>query len=592
VKFSPSKIRAFGECALQAKFKYVDNLPTKTGSSAHWGTSLHHALEHYTNNEDIDEAIQEFIDYYDSITPDYWNRRTSYTAQKDMGKRILEDFADSSKWTDNLPIAAEYKFMVDVGDHQLSGIVDYLDVTRDFSALRIIDYKGLALDTPLPTPTGWTTMGQVEEGDDLIGSNGETCKVLYKSAVHRNPTYVMKFEDGSEIICDHEHRWNVISGREEKAKTLTTKEILESLRSPNGQRQHRIVNAAPLSLPEASLPIHPYVLGYWLGDGKHTSSEITSAEGETWDNISSFGYATGSDTGSNLNSETRTVYGISAELRSLGLRGNKHVPIQYLRSSLQQRLDLLRGMMDSDGNYNKIRKQAVFVNTNKRLADAVFELAASLGFKPSKWSGKYSGFGVSGTQYRIQFTPTASLNPFMLSRKANLVRASHPVTATRRVIKDVIPVDTVETQCIGVDSPDQTYLCGQAMIPTHNSGMRPNLDNLYLNIQFTAYDYASWQKEFWTGYPGQKDKYPGLPNGQGIWEALQDVPRQGIWYDLKKNQEIDVGPRGEKDYARMYRAMEQIARAVEHEVYVPSISGDTCGFCDFQDICPVYFERD
>ena len=117
------------------------------------------------------------------------------------------------------------------------------------------------------------------------------------------------------------------------------------------------------------------------------------------------------------------------------------------------------------------------------------------------------------------------------------------------------------------------------------------METLHLDVQFTSYDFASRQKEFWCGYPGEEDKYAGLENGEELYEIFKDVPRVNIWYDLRKNESINVGERTDFDVARLYRLAEMISRAVEYKVYIPNISAESCGWCSYQDLCPVYFEN-
>lgn len=120
------------------------------------------------------------------------------------------------------------------------------------------------------------------------------------------------------------------------------------------------------------------------------------------------------------------------------------------------------------------------------------------------------------------------------------------------------------------------------------SGYRPSANNLHLDIQFTTYMYAVQQKEFWCGHPDEPDKYCGLENGEELFERFKSYDIEGYWYDLKKNKEYNVGPRTERDFARLLRCCDQIARAVELDVFVPDISGETCGVCSYNEICPVY----
>lgn len=127
------------------------------------------------------------------------------------------------------------------------------------------------------------------------------------------------------------------------------------------------------------------------------------------------------------------------------------------------------------------------------------------------------------------------------------------------------------------------------------TGAKPNYDNLYLNIQFTTYDFAVTCPEFWVGIesddPKWPDKYEGWEDGVELYERIKDMPRNLIWYDLRDNREIDVGKRGPKDYGRLYRLMEMIDRSVETETFMPNISGDSCTYCDFHKECPVWFDN-
>lgn len=265
MKFSTSMIKEFGTCALRGKFRYIDGLPDQTGSSAVFGSAVHAGLEAFHLGADLAEAQRVFLDYLDNNEPDYWNRRTTYTGFKSKGLQMIEDYVSARRWSESTILAAEMRFMVDMGEHQLSGIVDYLEVPDDMSYLKIGDLK---------------------------------------------------------------------------------------------------------------------------------------------------------------------------------------------------------------------------------------------------------------------------------------------------------------------------------------SGKKPNMDNLHLDLQFSVYDWASRQPEFWMGYKGQEDKYPGLPNGEELYEIFKDVPRKLVWYDLRGNREIDVGERTERDYGRLYRCCEQIARAVEYEVFIPTVNGDNCTWCSYQDVCPVSWKNE
>ncbi|MDU0294688.1 DnaB-like helicase N-terminal domain-containing protein, partial [Saccharothrix longispora] len=158
--------------------------------------------------------------------------------------------------------------------------------------------KALALDTPLATPSGWTTMGEVEVGDHVIGADGKPTRVVAATGVmHGRPCYEVEFSDGTVIVADAEHQWltETRSSRRSKhvpAGVRTTREIAETLRcgTADSRLNHSVTNTRALDLPEAALPIGPYTLGAWLGDGHSAAARFTTADPEIAWNIEAEGY--------------------------------------------------------------------------------------------------------------------------------------------------------------------------------------------------------------------------------------------------------------------------------------------------------------
>lgn len=343
------------------------------------------------------------------------------------------------------------------------------DALVDIAGRKVLcDWKGLALDTPLPTPGGWTTMGEVTVGDEVLSAEGLPCRITGKSSVHHRPCYLVTFDDGSSVVADNEHLWVVDRGRsgQRQRRVMSTEAMAADLHNPSsGQRWLRIDNAE-LDLPECDLPIDPYVLGAWLGDGTHTEGQICKPHEPLFAEIEKRGYEVGPDTSSPYRAEIRTVYGLRGQLGALGLLGNKHVPDQYLRASRQQRLDLLRGLMDTDGYWNQTRQRAVVTTTAWWMVEAFYELVCSLGWTASVFPLKKSGFGEVWQAWDLCFTPIGE--QVFLTRPPADYRPSSRV-ARRRLVKSVERTETVPTQCIAVDSPSSTYLCGRQMVPTHNT---------------------------------------------------------------------------------------------------------------------------
>jgi replicative DNA helicase len=148
--------------------------------------------------------------------------------------------------------------------------------------------KALALDTPLPTPDGWTTMGEVRVGDLLLGADGRPTRVVAATGVLRDrPCYEVRFSDGTTVVADALHQWLTDTrasrrGARTAPAVRTTAELAATLRCPTADARlnHSVRNAAPLDLPERDLPVPPYVLGAWLGDGHSRAARITTADPE------------------------------------------------------------------------------------------------------------------------------------------------------------------------------------------------------------------------------------------------------------------------------------------------------------------------
>lgn len=401
------------------------------------------------------------------------------------------------------PVPGLIEFTTAVKQYEVAGTSDrvYL-VTRDITfkingrsltlyagEYVIGDVKGLALTERIPTPDGWTTMGDIKVGDTVFDAYGQPTRVTVKSRIKRIGTYVVRFDDGSSVTCDTEHIWWTSTGSrpgEPTAKSI--QEIIATLRDPRtGSAHHRVPVAGPLELPEADLPIDPYLLGCWLGDGHHRGDGITKGR-DLFEILEADGHVLGKEQKQKGDCVTRSVRGLRAALRAEGLQFNKHIPARYLRSSTAQRTALLRGLMDTDGCWNTARRTAEFSTTDKGVALQVEELLLSLGQRPHLSERQCTGYGVTTTAYCVSFTPV-DLQPFRLTRKAEQASSStKPVTrSTRRVIVSVEPGPDVETACIGVDAPTHTYLAGDRMVPTHNTGADLSYGWLEICIQLAIY---------------------------------------------------------------------------------------------------------
>jgi replicative DNA helicase len=446
--------------------------------------------------------------------------------------------------------------------------------------------KALALDTPLPTPSGWTTMGDVRQGDYLIGADGKPTRVLAATEVmHGRPCYEVEFDDGAVIVADAEHLWRTqtlaarrqqiqnhtswywpeesrrrlrqaceaalqepdgsvtggevitavgqqfraimhktgrgvgtpdrimvkaaasdyrrsyiwrapayasrhallaamaqLADRPKNAaatavhnQVVTTAQIAATLRAGTDDRlNHSVATALPLELPVADLPLPPYVLGVWLGDGtmKHGARRVQPVCPRC---AAPF---TGLTSGCGICRACIAEAGsVQAILRNLGVLGNKHIPAEYLRASQPQRRALLAGLLDTDGTATR-SGSVQFCVTSRRLAEDVRELVTSLGYRCGWYEKQVHGqSAATSTAYVLTFTTSDDV--FRLTRKRAVHQQCRPERSgpktKRRYIRAVRPVPSQPVRCVQVDSPDHLYLASRSMIPTHNSTLALDL---------------------------------------------------------------------------------------------------------------------
>jgi hypothetical protein len=308
------------------------------------------------------------------------------------------------------------------------------------------------------------------------------------------------FSDGQRIVADASHLWRTVdkrarSHRRSPAALRTTDEIARTVRV-RGELNHQIPLAGPVQYPpRLDLPIEPYTLGAWLGDGTTTKAEITSVDPEILEQISGDGFTVRplayaphlyriggvGHTRDPMTGRYTANASLSSRLRAMGQHLGKSVPREYLEAGVHQRLALLQGLMDTDGYVDDVAGRCEFTSTREGLADAVVELAASLGFRPVKTVGRAMLDGVDhGLKYRVKFTPDRPV--FRLPRKLARQKPADGLFHRFRAIDAVIDVPSVPVRCIQVANPSGMYLASRSFIPTHNS----SLGRLGLLIHSTA----------------------------------------------------------------------------------------------------------
>lgn len=346
----------------------------------------------------------------------------------------------------------------------------------------------LRVDQKIVTPNGWKNIGDIKTGDSIYGPDGLQTKVkeVYPQGI-LNDLYKVKFKDGAEVICDGGHIWTVKTRNSSVWKDMTLNQIIESgiryNHKSGGWFNFSVPMSNPIELPEKEYVISPYLMGYLLGDGtlgKGRSVSIHSSETE-------FPWIT------ELPSDiTTTTYNLPTKERcgSFGLKGfgrgkasrnslldtlkeynlygkrkeDKFIPEDYLWGSVQQRFDVLSGLLDSDG-WIDTSGGFSFSNVSEALARGVVQLTQSLGGVASinKYSARPNEMDIWVVSGRLSNTLDA---PFRLTRKANLYR-KHAYEYTRSIVS-VERVDAAECVCIKVERNDGLFLT-EGFVVTHNT---------------------------------------------------------------------------------------------------------------------------
>lgn len=320
--------------------------------------------------------------------------------------------------------------------------------------------KALAVGTPVPTPSGWVPIESLREGDWVFGRDGMPTRVVAVSPIWRDRTlFEVSTDDGASVLADAEHEWTVRLCRKRPSYKPKTTRYLAERASP---RNPALMTYSAVHYPEVALPVHPYVLGVWLGDGTSQHATITQGS-QDFAFVRAEVERCGHPTTDRSTEGTFGVGEMQTALGGLGLLRNKHIPTLYRTASAEQRLALLQGLIDTDGHVAP-DGQVEFCSVNEQLARHVLELVRSLGAKASMIHGDatLNGSYVS-PKYRVMFYMAGAAR---LPRKAARCRDSQRTPHRFLTFK---PAGQGDTVCIQVEAEDRQFLVGHGYLLTHNS---------------------------------------------------------------------------------------------------------------------------
>ncbi|MGH7177683.1 MAG: PD-(D/E)XK nuclease family protein, partial [Tepidisphaeraceae bacterium] len=343
--FSYSRWSTWDECPAKYKYKHIDKLPEPKSPAMAKGIEAHRVVAEYLEGK-VDQrpdSLRLFTGLADGLREATKRGMCKVEMQVafDKGQKRVEWFGKNAYW----------RF-----------IWDAMAFDGQATQVDAVDWKGLAVVTPMLTDRGWSTMGDVQVGDCVLAPDGAWTRVTGKSEVKHLPCYRLDFDTGAEpIVCDDEHLWHVRAARTRNARVVPVTDVVAGDRIDLCDMEDGQVASAAALRPD------PYVLGCWLGDGHRRDGMISKPDEALFENIEARGYSVlpAQPSSSDL---SRCVVGLRGELRRSGLLNSKHVPDAYFLASVRARRMLVQGMMDTDGTWNKTRRRAVFTSMDFALA--------------------------------------------------------------------------------------------------------------------------------------------------------------------------------------------------------------------------------
>lgn len=334
--------------------------------------------------------------------------------------------------------------------------------------------KAMANNTPVLTTKGWVNHGDLMVNDYVYGADGLPKRILATQECYMNECQMITFDTGEQLVCANEHEWVLQCDRDKRMngkRSGRQEEVLEAANIFNGyhRRAPAINMAMPLINEHIDLPIEPYLLGLWLGNGNSRNAYMTFNIKDSG-HFSQFGKI---KQYSVQNAIHLTPYNLTtADLKANNLILNKHVPSVYFKASYEQRLALLNGLMDTDGYTNK-RGECEYCSISRQLAEGVQLLCLTLGIKASliEKDAKIKGRFISKA-YRIIFSACSCDQIFRLERKQSRImnKTNKDKEQKRRYfIHKIEAAGRHLVKCIQVEGG--LYLVGRGLIPTHNSEM-------------------------------------------------------------------------------------------------------------------------
>jgi len=361
--------------------------------------------------------------------------------------------------------------------------------------------KAQPLTSPVLTPNGWVTMGDIEVGDRVISQDGTSTIVTGVFPQGEKDIWELTFSDGSKVECCSDHLWMTqeekdrnfrkwtkkVDGKRKRyssprdGSVKTTAEIVETLYTKRNRINHTIPIVCPVNFNETEVEIDPYLFGCLLGDGSFRHHlGFSSADNEVIDSINNIlseesdielSYRGDYDFALITSTKTNKYKKYLEKLNLWNKKSeDKFIPNCYKFNNVENRIKLLRGLMDTDGSSSKDGLFISYSSSSFSLKEDVKELVQSLGGIATDHTPKYEYNGEKKEgklHYRLTITMNPDINPFSLSRKSDIVIPKSKYKPNRYIISAKL-IGKKEAKCIKVEHPTHLYITNDYIV-THNT---------------------------------------------------------------------------------------------------------------------------
>lgn len=363
---------------------------------------------------------------------------------------------------------------------------------------------------PVLTPTGYVPMGSLKVGDLVMNPNGSPVRIGDIVEQGTTEIYEVEFQDGRKVRCGANHLWATCRNGKKFYIMRTVDYMKRKLKQGSPGKEHypyKIPELNPLNFDERSVTVDPYVLGVLLGDGYICGDQVRFSTADEFiveelqrrlpdyiiEHKEQYNYV--------IKSKVQGINELNRQLKDLKVKVksyNKFIPENYKFTSIENRFELIRGLMDTDGSVTN--GACSFVSTSEQLIDDIVFVLRSLGIRckkskeiPGRNNVDFNNGNYSDTRPHWELTITTEEDIFKLPRKLENIRKNRTYNYKGIGIKAIRKTGEFEKQrCLCIDNENHLYIT-KDFIPTHNSykGGSMLCRNFFLIPGSKSYVYAS-----------------------------------------------------------------------------------------------------